>query len=171
MPITVECPACHAKLKVPDDAAGKRGRCPSCKTRIDVPSGAPDVFDIADDVSDDSASGPPGSPVAGVAPSSNGGSAAAFWAAAGPQPVVAAVPIDPNYAAMVTREPQVVVDRPVKDQPARVVVVDFDMPLWRMVIFMVKWAIAAIPAAIILMIIGLIAMMIWFAILGVLFSR
>jgi hypothetical protein len=31
----------------------------------------------------------------------------------------------------------------------RVVVVDFDMPIWSMVVFMLKWAIASIPAAVI----------------------
>ena len=36
----------------------------------------------------------------------------------------------------------------------RVIVVDFDMSFGQMVMFMVKWAIAAIPAAILLAIIG-----------------
>jgi CHASE2 domain-containing sensor protein len=35
-----------------------------------------------------------------------------------------------------------------------VVIVDIKMPFWSMVAFMVKWAIACIPALIILMIIG-----------------
>lgn len=35
-------------------------------------------------------------------------------------------------------------------EPTRIVVTDIRMPLWSMVIFMVKWAIAAIPALIIL---------------------
>ncbi|MGO9018059.1 MAG: hypothetical protein ACLQVJ_06870 [Syntrophobacteraceae bacterium] len=39
----------------------------------------------------------------------------------------------------------------------RVVVTDFDMPFGSMVKLMVKWAIASIPAAIILMIFGTIA--------------
>jgi len=37
-----------------------------------------------------------------------------------------------------------------------VVVTDIRMPFWSMVTFMVKWAIAAIPAIIILFVIGLI---------------
>jgi hypothetical protein len=37
-----------------------------------------------------------------------------------------------------------------------IVVVDIKMPFWSMVVFMVKWAIAAIPAFIILLIVGLI---------------
>jgi hypothetical protein len=35
-----------------------------------------------------------------------------------------------------------------------VTVVDIKMPFWSMVVFMVKWAIAAIPAMIILFVIG-----------------
>jgi hypothetical protein len=38
------------------------------------------------------------------------------------------------------------------DDSSRVVVTDIRMPFWSMVVFMVKWAIAAIPALIILMI-------------------
>jgi len=36
----------------------------------------------------------------------------------------------------------------------RVVVTDIKMPFWSMVFFMVKWAIAAIPALIILVLLG-----------------
>ena len=38
------------------------------------------------------------------------------------------------------------------DDSTRVVVTDIRMPFWSMVVFMVKWAIAAIPALIILII-------------------
>jgi predicted Zn finger-like uncharacterized protein len=31
MPIQVECPSCHATIRVPDEHAGRRGRCPRCK--------------------------------------------------------------------------------------------------------------------------------------------
>lgn len=48
----------------------------------------------------------------------------------------------------------------------QIVVVDLRMPFWSMVIFMVKWSIAAIPALIILGIIGSVL----FAILGGLFG-
>ncbi len=37
---------------------------------------------------------------------------------------------------------------------AEVIVSDIRMPFWSMVIFMIKWAVAAIPAFIILAIIG-----------------
>jgi hypothetical protein len=40
------------------------------------------------------------------------------------------------------------------DHSTRVIVTDIKMPFWSMVRFMVKWAIAAIPALIILTIIG-----------------
>jgi hypothetical protein len=39
-----------------------------------------------------------------------------------------------------------------------VVITDIKMPFWSMVVFMVKWAIAAIPAIIILAILGAITM-------------
>ncbi len=55
------------------------------------------------------------------------------------------------------------------DQPGgkqEVVVVDVDMPFWSMVGFMVKWAIAAIPAFIILIVIGAIAAAILAGVLG-----
>src|SRR5207249_2960039 len=44
------------------------------------------------------------------------------------------------------------------EQKTRVVVADFDMPFGSMVSFMVKWAIAAIPALIILSVIGFFVM-------------
>ena len=36
------------------------------------------------------------------------------------------------------------------DQHSEVTVVDIKMPFWSMIVFMVKWAIAAIPAILIL---------------------
>jgi len=39
-----------------------------------------------------------------------------------------------------------------------ITVVDIRMPFWSMVFFMVKWAIASIPAIIILLIVGSVAM-------------
>lgn len=38
MPISVTCPSCNKELRVPDSAAGKRGRCPQCGTSIDIAS-------------------------------------------------------------------------------------------------------------------------------------
>ncbi len=40
------------------------------------------------------------------------------------------------------------------DKPMEVVVTDISMSFWSMVVFMVKWVIAAIPAFLILMVIG-----------------
>jgi hypothetical protein len=37
-----------------------------------------------------------------------------------------------------------------------VMVVDIKMPFWSMVVFMVKWSIAAIPALLILVVLGMI---------------
>jgi hypothetical protein len=47
------------------------------------------------------------------------------------------------------------------DSAQSVTVIGFDMPFMDMVTFMVKWAIAAIPAAIILFIVGAFAMAIF----------
>jgi hypothetical protein len=49
---------------------------------------------------------------------------------------------------------------------SRVVVVDIKMPFMSMVIFMVKWAIAAIPAFIILSVIGAVIMTILHGMMG-----
>ena len=38
MPIRMNCPACHAKLAIPDQYAGRRGKCPKCSSPIDVPT-------------------------------------------------------------------------------------------------------------------------------------
>ena len=41
-------------------------------------------------------------------------------------------------------------------KPQEVVVVDVSIPFWSMVVFMVKWSIASIPAFLILIIIGIV---------------
>ena len=38
MPITFNCPHCKAKMTVPDQMAGKRGKCSKCKGAIEVPA-------------------------------------------------------------------------------------------------------------------------------------
>ncbi len=38
MPIQVVCPGCHARFKVSDKFAGKKGPCPKCKAVIQVPT-------------------------------------------------------------------------------------------------------------------------------------
>ena len=57
------------------------------------------------------------------------------------------------------------------DVPTRVTVVDFDMSFGHLVIFFVKAAIAAIPAAIILFFLGLIAAVVYGGLLGGLAHR
>lgn len=37
MALEFDCPYCKAIIRVPDSAAGKRGRCPQCSTRVSVP--------------------------------------------------------------------------------------------------------------------------------------
>lgn len=37
MALEFDCPYCKAIIRVPDSAAGKRGRCPQCATRVSVP--------------------------------------------------------------------------------------------------------------------------------------
>lgn len=36
--IEVSCPACRKRLRVSDDAAGKRGKCPQCSAGVDIPT-------------------------------------------------------------------------------------------------------------------------------------
>jgi hypothetical protein len=45
---------------------------------------------------------------------------------------------------------------PLQSQPLRVVVTDIDMPMADIVRFMVRWAVASIPALIILAVIGVV---------------
>lgn len=52
------------------------------------------------------------------------------------------------------------------DDKREVIVTDVKIPFWSMVVLMVKWAIAAIPAVIILLVIGAVASMVFAAIFG-----
>ena len=47
-----------------------------------------------------------------------------------------------------------------------VVVIDVKIPFWSMVVLMVKWAIAAVPALIILLIIGAVTSLVLAAVFG-----
>ena len=69
-------------------------------------------------------------------------------------------PGEPIPVAAVTepQPPPVPVPMPEPVAPAPVTIVDFQMPFGSMVIFMVKWVIAAIPA---LLILGALAAMFW----------
>jgi len=52
------------------------------------------------------------------------------------------------------------------DDKREVVVTDVKIPFWSMVVLLVKWAIAAIPALIILLVIGSVVSMVIAAIFG-----
>jgi hypothetical protein len=52
------------------------------------------------------------------------------------------------------------------DEKREVVVTDVKIPFWSMVVLMVKWAIAAIPALIVLLVIGALASMVIAAMFG-----
>ncbi len=52
------------------------------------------------------------------------------------------------------------------DDKREVVVTDVKIPFWSMVVLMVKWAIAAVPALIILLVIGAVVSMAFAAIFG-----
>ena len=52
------------------------------------------------------------------------------------------------------------------DDKREVVVTDVKIPFWSMVVLMVKWAAAAIPALIILLVIGSVVSMVMAAIFG-----
>ena len=39
MPIEISCNSCSKRLRVPDNAAGKRVKCPGCQTVLSVPAG------------------------------------------------------------------------------------------------------------------------------------
>lgn len=41
MPISIACPLCQSRVRLPDDAAGKKFRCPKCKGTISVKAPAP----------------------------------------------------------------------------------------------------------------------------------
>lgn len=47
MAIEFGCPACKAVLRVPDDAAGQKGRCPTCSQKIRVPELPPEATAVA----------------------------------------------------------------------------------------------------------------------------
>jgi hypothetical protein len=56
-----------------------------------------------------------------------------------------------------TMEPIEKPDGPSSPLPNRVTVVDFDMPFGSMIVFMLKWALASVPALIILIVIGVVS--------------
>ncbi|MGA3172371.1 MAG: GYF domain-containing protein [Chthoniobacteraceae bacterium] len=71
-------------------------------------------------------------------------------------PEASAIPAAPAAPAAPTAAPEL----PGKPPPLQVAVVDFEMPFGSMVMFMVKWVLASIPA---LLILGVLAAMFWIA--------
>jgi ABC-type dipeptide/oligopeptide/nickel transport system permease component len=55
--------------------------------------------------------------------------------------------------------------------PARVTVVDVDMPFGSMVTFIVKWTLAAIPAMLLLAFVAMILAVVFGGIIGAMFAR
>jgi hypothetical protein len=64
-----------------------------------------------------------------------------------------------NHRGGCNRETSIMTTQPAYVPPQRIVISDIDIPFWRLVGIFIKWALAAIPAAIIMMIItGIIGM-------------
>ncbi|GIX00577.1 MAG: hypothetical protein KatS3mg111_3909 [Pirellulaceae bacterium] len=57
MPIDFPCPSCEKRLRVPDEAAGKKAQCPACGSLVDVPAGDWEVGDAVPEASQWHASG------------------------------------------------------------------------------------------------------------------
>src|SRR4051794_3736104 len=72
MPLQVPCPHCGAKLKAPDNAAGKKVKCKQCGQGFRIPgvplagSAGDDDIPMADLVEDVPAPPPPAKPVAAL---------------------------------------------------------------------------------------------------------
>jgi hypothetical protein len=49
MPVPISCPACRARLKAPDGAAGRTFRCPKCQAPVAVPTAPGPPADFAFD--------------------------------------------------------------------------------------------------------------------------
>jgi DNA-directed RNA polymerase subunit RPC12/RpoP len=126
MSISFQCDKCGGKLKVPDAAAGRKGRCPNCGLPVLVPArsaaAADDYGLVVEEADDEPLPAPVRAPVRAEAPSP-----AAFAPPAAPPSVSVYTPGE-----------------------MRVTVTDIDMRFTSMVWFMVKWAVASIPAAMIL---------------------
>lgn len=105
MPLTISCPNCPTKLKVPDDAGGRRVKCPKCGSVLTVPGGAAAQAE----------SGPQPSPARPVSP--------APTPAPAPRPVRTVQPPAPEPTPPAARRAR---DDDEDDRPARRRVADDD---------------------------------------------
>jgi hypothetical protein len=154
MPITFHCPACRHRLKVPDGSAGKRGKCPNCSTRLSIPFASDDSASVPTLLASTNAGSPPKAAAAPINPGIHDpdlDAAAPIDLGVQDPDLDALASISTAAAAAPTHSPRA---QP-PQFPMRVVVVDFDMPFGSMVGFMVKWALAAIPAFLILFCLGM----------------
>ena len=123
MDITFACDKCGQSLTVEEAGAGMTIDCPNCGKPTYVPS---------------KSTPPAEKPVVSVAG------------------VTANVAVDqslPPAILSVSPSPKTTSRPNIPTQPARVVVTDIQMPFWSMVVFMIKWAVAAVPAFIMLVVI------------------
>lgn len=51
MPLTIQCDTCGAKMKVPDNAVGKKVKCPKCEALVPVPPSAPAPAPVSSELS------------------------------------------------------------------------------------------------------------------------
>lgn len=128
MDIHFNCPHCGRSVSVDEKARGVRVICPRCAKGVDIPTIPSEVFGLKSAGSSQSQS-------------------------------VSRKPRDGDILLQVTSPPGA--DPRLSatiQEPTLVVVKDFDMSFGSMVVFMIKWAFAAIPAAIILTLVGFLAL-------------
>ena len=123
MEITFVCDKCGQSLTVDEAGAGMTIDCPNCGKPTYVPS---------------KSTSPPETPNVPAAVVT----AKAVTSQNAPPAILSAAP-----------SPQTTSRSNIPPQPSRVVVTDIQMPFWSMVVFMIKWAVAAVPAFIMLVVI------------------
>jgi hypothetical protein len=71
-----------------------------------------------------------------------------------------------NDGASYNRETQTMATQPTHAPGERIVITDIDIPFWRLVVILVKWALAAIPATIVVMLIVMLVAAVFSGIFG-----
>jgi hypothetical protein len=147
MPIMFNCPVCSHRLKVPDDAGGKRGKFPACGVRVAIPYESEDSKDIP--IPLDAAAVTSANPPASFNPSPiPQGKDSDMDLVIPPSAIVSTSIPSQSPPRLHALQPQ--------NTPIRVVVVDFDMKFMSMVNFMTKWVLATIPAFLVLFFLGMV---------------